>query len=170
MAGVAACGWASGAAAQDSAARVLRPFSECRSLTEDAARLACFDRAAAALETAVKEKEVTIVDRADVQRARRSLFGFTLPRIDLFGGDANRAERREQEAFTEINSTVASARTVQNNRVEIRLAEDGDAVWRTTDPMPFPPRAGDAIRIRQGALGNYFIRVGGKSVRGMRVR
>ena len=147
--------------------RVLQSFARCRAVTAPDARLACFDAAASALETAVRSKDVQIVDRQDVRTARRSLFGFTLPRIDLFGG---RSEADAKDAFQELNTTVASARTVANNRVELRLAE-GDALWVTTDPLAFAPRAGTKVRIRKGALGNYFINLDGeRSVRGTRLR
>jgi len=147
--------------------RVLRGFEACRRIAQPDARLDCFDKTAAALAQAVASKEVRIVDRADVRKARRSLFGFTLPNIDLFGGGR---DKRDEDEFVEINSTVQSAREVANGRVEIRLADDSGAVWQTTDPMNFPPRPGAKIRIRKGALGNYFLNVGGASYRGMRVR
>ncbi|MET0376651.1 MAG: hypothetical protein ABW128_20655 [Rhizorhabdus sp.] len=153
-----------------SSERVLRSFSDCRAIAAPDARLACFDKAAASLEAAVKAKDVTIVDRQDVRKARRSLFGFTLPKIDLFGGSGPARPDEKEDAFTELNTTVASSRPVANGRVEIRLVGEGDPVWQTTDPMNFPPRAGEKIRIRQGTLGNYFLFVGGRSYRGMRLR
>jgi hypothetical protein len=157
------------AAAEPDAAgeRVLQSFAQCRAVTDAQQRLACFDKAATALEQAVKAKDVRIVDRSDVRRARRSLFGFTLPRIDLFGPEDG---RDQQEDFAEVNTTVAGVRAVANNRLEIRLADESGAVWQTTDPMNFPPKAGAKIRIRRGTLGNYFLNIDGKSVRGMRVR
>ena len=109
-------------------------------------------------------------DRGSIRRTkktRRSLFGLALPSIRLFGAGNDDAE---EQAFTEITSTVASAGAVANNRVEIRLADDADAVWRTTDPMNFPPRAGAAIRIRKGTMGTYFITVEGRTYRGARLR
>jgi hypothetical protein len=152
--------------------RVLDSFARCRAIAAAPARADCFDAAARSLETAVKTKEITIVNRQEVRTARRSLFGFTLPRIGLFdGGDRDDSGRAAQpEEIKEIETTVASARVVANGRVELRLADSG-AVWTTTDPMPFPPKAGDKVRIRRGTLGNYFIAVAGqRSVRGMRVR
>ncbi len=160
-----------GARAQTgSSERVLRSFTDCRAIAAPDARLACFDKAAGALEAAVKAKDVTIVDRQDVRKARRSLFGFTLPKIDLFGGSGPTRPDEKEDAFTELNTTVASARPAANGRVEIRLADESNAVWQTTDPMNFPPKPGDKIRIRQGTLGNYFLAVGGRSYRGMRLR
>ena len=147
--------------------RVLQSFAQCRALTDAEQRLACFDKAAAALEQAVKAKDVRIVDRTDVRKARRSLFGFTLPRIDLFGEpDAD----EQKEDFAEINTTVAAVKSLANNRVEIRLGDESGPVWVTTDPMPFPPKPGAKIRIRKGVMGNYFLNVDGKTYRGMRVR
>lgn len=159
----------SAAAAQlvTTADRLLRTFDECRAISAPAAQLACFDRATAALSAAVKAKDVQIIDRADVRKARRSLFGFTLPRINLFG--SGESERGDEE-FAEIVTTVQSARAVANGRVEIRLADGNDALWQTTEPMNFPPKAGAKIRIRKGALGNYFLAVDGRSYRGMRIR
>lgn len=153
---------------QDGAgSRVLQSFSQCRAITAADQRLACFDKAAAALEQAVQAKKVRILDREDVRRTKRSLFGFTLPRVGLF--DDNDDEEKKEE-FSEINTTVASARQVQNGRVEIRLTGESEAVWQTTEAMTFPPKPGDKIRIRRGAIGSYFITVGGRSIRGMRVR
>lgn len=157
-----------GAQAQDGASsRVLQSLTQCRAITAADQRLACFDKAAAALEQAVQAKEVRILDKEDVRRTRRSLFGFQLPRVGLFNEGDEEAKREE---FAEINTTVASARQVQNGRIEIRLTGEDDAVWQTTEAMTFPPKPGDKIRIRKGAIGSYFISVGGRSVRGMRVR
>jgi hypothetical protein len=165
MAGVLA-----GPAGAQSSDGVLKGFSDCRAVVAADARLACFDKAAAALESAVKSKEVRIVDRQEVRKARRSLFGFTIPKLALFGGADGDETPEETASFSEINTTVESARAVENGRVEIRLVGE-EAVWRTTDPMPFPPRSGAKIRIRKGALGNYFIAIAGeRSVRGMRIR
>jgi hypothetical protein len=162
------------AQASSSGERVLQSFGQCRGIADRDARLDCFDKAATALETAVKAKDVTIVDRQEVRRARRSLFGFTVPKLALFGGgdreDRDDKSRGEEEEFTELNTTVVSARPAANGRVEFRVAE-GDALWVTTDPMNFPPKAGVKVRIRKGALGNYFISFAGeRSVRGMRLR
>lgn len=164
LAGTAALAEADGAGE-----RVLRSFAQCRAIADAGTRLDCFDKAAGALEQAVKAKDVRIVDRNDATKVRRSLFGFALPRVNLFGGGDGAADAREPE-FTEINTTIAAARAVGHDRVEIRLADETGAVWQTTDPLPFTPKAGTKIRIRKGTLGSYFMNIGGRSVRGMRLR
>lgn len=162
--------FATTAAAQDSdgSQRVLGSFSACRAIAAPEARLACFDKASAALEQAVKAKDVRIVDRSDVRKARRSLFGLTLPSIGLLGGDDD--GEKEREAFSEINTVVRSARPGPNGRGEITLADEGQAVWQTTEPMNFPPRAGAKVRIRKGTMGGYFLHVDGRSYRALRLR
>jgi hypothetical protein len=158
-----------GIAQQMSSGGVVESLSRCRGIAAPDARLACFDAAASAIEVAVKAKDVTIVDRQDIRKARRSLFGFSVPHIPLFGG-GDRDGGPKTDDFAELNTTIASARSVDNGRIELKLAES-DAVWMTTDPMAFPPKAGAKVRIRQGAMGNYFIAISGeRSVRGIRVR
>lgn len=158
-----------GLAQEMSSGGVVQSLSRCRSMPVPEARLACFDAAADAIDAAVKAKDVTIVDRQDIRKARRSLFGFSMPHIPLFGG-GDRDSGPRNDDFAGLSTTIASVRPMDNGRIELRLAE-GEAVWMTTDPMPFPPKAGAKVRIRQGAMGNYFIAIGGeRSVRGVRVR
>jgi hypothetical protein len=165
---LALCG--SGSFAQEaSGERVLQSLTRCRELETPAAQLECFQKATSALETAVKSKDVTILDRQDIRKARRSLFGFTLPRIGLFSSGNRDDSPDDRKELEELNTSIASVRPIANGRVELRLAED-DALWVTTDPMAFPPKVGAKVRIRKGALGNYFIMAeGSRSVRGIRL-
>ena len=170
LAGLILIGSTNAAFAQDAAPevspsdRIVRSFADCTAIAAADARLQCFDKAAASLSTALANQEVRIVDRSDVRKTQRSLFGFALPSLRLFGGGDR------EEGFTEIRTTVASAHAVANNRAEIRLADESGAVWQTTDPVNFPPRPGAEIRIRKGAMGNYFIAVDGRTYRGTRLR
>lgn len=159
------------AAAPGGGDRVVRSFTACRAIADPGERLACFDKAALALETAVSSKQVTILDKADVAKTRRSLFGFTLPSLALFNGGGKDDADDEEKAFTEINTTVASARqSAAYGRYEITLADEDRAVWLTTEPLPDLPRAGTKIRIRKGTMGSYFVSVDGRSARARRIR
>ena len=158
------------AAAQDGGSpsdRVLRGIEACRHIAAAEQRLACFDQSAAALAQAVATRQVRIVDRGDVAKARRSLFGFAAPALDLLDGGT---DNRQAADFTEINTTVQSAGETENGRVRIVLADEGNPVWQTTDPMNFAPHAGAKVRIRKGALGNFFLNVDGRTYRAMRLR
>ena len=177
VAAIAMGGLASIAAAQNSAddagGRSVKALTECRAITADTARLACFDRAAAALAAAVEAKDVAIVDRQEIRRARRSLFGFALPSFSFLGGDdrggAQDADPAREAEFQEINSTVKSARASGSyGRFDITL--DDGAVWQNTETLRVAPRSGAAVRIRRAAMGSYFLRVDGISVRAIRLR
>ena len=126
-------------------------ITACRDVADSAARLACFDKAVATLAAARDKKEVFVLDRAEVQKTRRSLFGFTLPRIKLFGGGD---DDDNAEDIKEINGSVAGVSAVAGDRWTVTL--DDDTRWITTESARgFPPRAGETVRIRRAALGSY---------------
>jgi hypothetical protein len=142
---------------------VLDALSACRTIQDSAARLACFDTASARLAEAVDRHDLVVMDRAEVRQTRRSLFGFSLPRIPLFRGE----NVEEQE---EITTTITAATSLGMGKWQFRI-EDG-AVWRTTEGTPglVDPAAGQKVVIKRGALGNYFIRFNGqRGLRGLRV-
>lgn len=148
------------------AQRTIDSFTRCRQIVASDARLACFDAAATELERSVRANDIRIVDRADVRKARRSLFGLTVPDAALLGGKPE----DEREAFTEINSTVASARVNATGRGDIVLADEGAPVWQTTDPMRLAPKPGTPVRVRKGTMGGYFLNVAGRNYRAIRIR
>ena len=133
----------------------------CRAISVESARLACYDRQVAALEQAAADKEIVVADRESVRQTRRGLFGFSLPKINLFSdGDG-------EEEFQEIDSTIASARQVANGHWSIELA-DG-ARWEQTDgKLVLSPKTGQKIKIKRAALGTFFANVNGQP--GIRVR
>lgn len=160
---IAALG-ASAAQAQEGPAP-LNALERCRTIADDTMRLACFDRAAAVLAQSVEKKEVVVLDREEARKTRRSLFGFTLPRLKLFG---NEDDDREEREFTEIDSTVKSARGLGYGKLRFTI-EDG-AVWQTTEAVRMDPKPGDKVNIKKGTMGSYFVRFDdGRAVRGMRV-
>lgn len=141
------------------AARIVDDLAACRAIAADAPRLACFDRTAAALETARADKQLVVVDREDVQKTKRSLFGFSLPKINLFGGGDGKAD--DEPELKEIDSVLKGVRSIPNGLFVVTL-EDGQQ-WQFIDPMNFPPRAGEPIHIKRGALGAYFGSVKGRT-------
>lgn len=145
-------------AAPTRATRIVDELAACRVIAADAARLACFDRTAAALDAARADRQLVVVDREDVQKTKRSLFGFSLPKINLFGGGDGKDDEPE---LKEIDATIKGVRAVQNQLFVVTL-EDGQQ-WQFIDPMTFPPNAGDPIKIRRGALSAYFGSVKGRT-------
>ena len=136
---------------------------DCRTIQSAGERLACFDREVAALQAAEASRELVVVDRQQIRRTRRSLFGLTLPSLGLFGDDND-----DPEVVNEITGTV---RTVSQNayRRYTFTLEDGQR-WAQIDgtDLGIEPRAGDPIRIRRAAMGSYLANVRGQTA--MRVR
>jgi hypothetical protein len=146
----------------------LEGLAACKAIPEDAARLACFDRESGELIAAAGTGEVRMVNREEVKKVRRSLFGFSLPKIGLFGRD----ETEKPEEIEELTSTVVSAQPVGYGKFRIRI-EDGDAIWETTESSPtfLQPKRGDKVHIKSGALTSYWLTVNDKRrVRAKRVQ
>jgi len=146
---------------------VLNQLTACRTIADNVERLACFDRQVAALEAAERAREIAVVDRGQIRRARRSLFGLRLPDLGIFGGDNDEGE--DGAAVNEINSTIRSVGTNADNRMVYRLEDN--SVWVQTEGRAGFPRAGEAIRIRRGPLGSFLANVAGRpAVRVVRER
>lgn len=135
----------------------------CRALADPDTRLACFDTHAQTVEAQVVSREIVVTDREAIREARRGLFGFSLPKLRIFGDDDD--EDRPQE----ITATIDSA-WIAGNRMRIRLA-DG-AVWQqigTDSPRRFPKQGMEAV-IRRASMGTFFVRMDGQAgIRMMRV-
>jgi hypothetical protein len=156
------------AAAEPPRPAALDALTACRAVADDAARLACYDRAAGALAASVEKKEVVVIDQQEVRKTRRSLFGFSLPKLTLFNDDDEaRDGRPEKSEFAEIESKVTSLRKLRTGHYSFTI-EDG-AVWQTTEYGSILPKVGDTVTIKKGTLGGYFIIFqGSRAVRGIR--
>jgi hypothetical protein len=127
----------------------------CRALTDDVARLQCFDTAVANLQEATERREVVVVDRAQVRESRRRLFGLSLPRLPIFGG----GDDDEEDEIDSIESEIVSAHQVGYGRWVVTL-EDGSTWAQTDDNMiAARPRAGQTVRVNRGVLGTFMMRV-----------
>ncbi len=155
-------------ATQASPSRHLGAIGACRAITADTVRLACFDREASAFVAAAQSGQVSIVDRAELRAARRSLFGFSLPNLGMFGAKNDQSEPEETK---ELRSEVVRATTIGAGKYRVVIA-DQKAVWETTEVSLTgrQPRPGEAVHIKKGSLGSYFIQLGSqKWVKGRRV-
>lgn len=165
MAGV---GMSSSAAGQDTVVPRIDQLKACRAITNDAERLACFDRASGEIIGAAERGEIRIVTKKDVEETRRGLFGFSLPKLGIFGGND---DDDEPEPLDMLESVVTSARQLDPKTYVFQIAE-GNATWQIKEaPSRFiGPRRGDKVVFKRATLGTYFIRVNGQvGVRGRRI-
>ena len=72
---------------------IFRKLIDCRTVTENVARLACYDAQVAKLDEAESRNELVVVDKEQVRKARKGLFGLTLPDLGgVFGGGDDKGE------------------------------------------------------------------------------
>lgn len=145
------------AAAQENSSerpQALTRVLDCRAQQSPQERLACYDREVAALQQAEESRQLVVMDRQQVRRTRRTLFGLALPNLGLFGDDND-----DQEGVSEIQSTLRGA--VQNPYGKWILTLEDGARWIQLDGREFSrePRAGHAIRIRRAAMGSYLANI-----------
>lgn len=154
--------------AQDSAPprpALLEGLLSCRAITATDERLACFDAAAAAFDTAEQQGEVTVIDRVQARETRTRLFGLDLDTANLFG------RLRQDDPVDAIETTLTSGR--QDGRGQWTFVLADGSIWRQIDMERVTARVapGAPVRIRQGAVGSYLLSVGGaRSVRARRER
>ena len=124
-------------------------LAACRAISDDPARLACFDREVMAFDTAVREHRVAVVDQADIRKTRRTLFGIAVPSIALF-------DKTGEPEPKEVVAQITSTRQGEGGRILFTL-EDG-AVWAQTDDYPvfFSVKPGQKVTLKRAALGSYF--------------
>jgi hypothetical protein len=135
---------------------VVQSLLDCRKQADNAERLACYDKAAAAMESATASGDLVSIDREQRRAARRQAFGFTLPSLSFL----ERGEKPEEA--DRITATVARANLDANGKWIIQL-EDG-AVWRQTEVQDLgrEPRKGSKVVITKGLMGGYFLTIDGQ--------
>lgn len=148
------------------AGRIAAELTACRGVADAAQRLACYDRAASTLERLRADGEVVLLDREGVREAKRAVFGFSIPRIRLFGQNSGREEPEVQA----IESSLAQVRPAGHGLFLLSLADGSQ--WQTTEARTgFFPSAGMPIKVTAGILGSYVASIdGGRGMRAKRVR
>src|SRR5687768_15502190 len=96
--------------AQDARSNALiQGLSACRSVADEKARLDCYDQASARLAEAVDKRELVVMDRQEIRETRRSLFGFSVPNIPLFRGEAGGDDGK-------LETTIAGASRLEGGK------------------------------------------------------
>ena len=114
-------------------------------------------------------REITFADRATMRKARRGLFGFSLPNLGgLFGGDD---DSDKEDRVTAIDTTIQSVSMDKSGKY--RLTVEGGAVWVQIDTtrLPRQPKPGQKVKIKVATMGSYFATIdGGRTIRMKRDR
>lgn len=140
--------------------RLISAVTDCRKIDDPGARVACYDRAADALQKAAGANELTVMSREEVAQKRRSLFGLPIDEGKLFGQPA-----RNLPPIETLDSTVTRRTITGRDTFAVTLA-DG-SVWRTLERARVAPEVGDGVHVSRGAMKGYFASFRG--ARGVRV-
>lgn len=160
-----------GASAQDSrpsdrSSVLVDDIAKCRAVADSTERLACFDKAAAALQSARDKRELIVVSKDTVKQTRRRLFGIALPKIKLFGDGV---DEDEETVVDSITAKIVSAQ--KTDRIRWRIKFDDGSTWTTLEDFRVKePKSGDTMEVRRAAMGSFMGSLnGGRAVRMMRV-
>ncbi|HEU4531891.1 MAG TPA: hypothetical protein VFR59_11930 [Steroidobacteraceae bacterium] len=157
---VASPPFAAEAAVQDPVPATVRA---CASLHVDAERLACYDRAIAAL---TATPDAATPPEAAKPVSAEEMFGVTAGMNSAANPPA--APEREQQ-LDEISAKITEIRGVANNADRALLTLDNGQVWQVTEAWSsVVMKKGDVVRIKRGTLGSF--RMIGRSNRALRVK
>jgi hypothetical protein len=125
----------------------------CQSIRDNVQRLACYDREVTGVGTANARGDLVVMDREQVRKTRRSLFGLSLPDLGVFGGGELPGDA------TVLETRIKQTRQGPDGKWWFYLAEGGS--WLQLDRREFivDPAPGQPVRIKRGALGSYMMNV-----------
>ncbi len=153
-----ACIAASASGPASAADEVRAELDACRSLADDAERLACYDRAAARILTQPTAPAPAPASAA----AATAPSGAPATAEDNFGREraqaAEEAKRRSEAARAagELNAAVAGIATRVDGLLTITL--DNGQVWRQVRPdSMFRLKVGDRVKIQPGSMKSYIL-------------
>ncbi len=134
---------------------IFQKLVDCKLIVESNARLVCYDTQVEALDSAEKSEDIVVVDKQQIKKANRGLFGLSVPKIGtLFGKD----DKKEND-IDEIETVINTARSGPDGNWSFVL-EDG-ARWVQIDGKSFNgAKKGDIIKIRKASMGSYLANVG----------
>ena len=140
----------------------LQAIVDCRGLTDRDSRLACYDAAADKLDRAEASGQVVVVNREQVRKVRRDVFGLQLPSLDIFSAIGRKGPNAVSEDIDHLDGVVKAAWHGEGGHWMLEL-ETG-AVWRQIDSFELAsdPHPGSKVDIRKGALGSFFVKVDGQ--------
>jgi hypothetical protein len=133
--------------------KIFQDVVDCRKIEADYERLACYDRNVTALELAQQTKQVFVADKEQVEKSRRGLFGFSLPKIKIFGDGGSDG--------TDIGSITAKITSARENAGKYIFTLDDGAIWAQTEQgyIGLTPKPGQEILIKRAAMGSYLGKV-----------
>ncbi len=145
---------------------VLDQVYACATVTDEAARLTCYDNAVGRLREAQSSGNLVAVDRQQAQEIQRDAFGFSLPSLPrLFGGRGDNQQTAIEEV-AEMRLEVASV-TSRRNMPSVFTMTNGQVWVQIDDENARNVRQGGAVTVRRASMGSFLMSVdaGGPAIR-----
>ena len=125
----------------------------CGTVADPSERLACYDREVKTMNEAQQKGDLIAMDRQQVRKTRRSLFGLALPDLGVFG------DSESDDGNSAIETTIKSVSETPDRKWIFTLAEGSRWVQLDTRNFVVDPAPGQPIRIRRAAMGSYLANV-----------
>ena len=126
---------------------------DCRAISDDAARLACFDKSAAVIGDSVGKRDLVVFDREAVRKTKRGLFGFSIPNLGIFGDDNDEVE------ISQLDGEIAGVSHNADGGYVFKLVDGTRWTQMDSKPIALEPQPGDKVVVKRGALGSYMMSV-----------
>lgn len=146
-------------------ATYISDLKACGGIGGESQRVACYDTKVSAFIRAVDAGDVRLLDRAEVRRTKRQLFGISVPELEILKEDGDEAEVSDL-----FETTITSAARLSAASWRFTTAEG--AVWEINNtPRRLKPiTAGDKVVFKKASFGFFFVRINGQiGVKGKRV-
>lgn len=125
----------------------------CSSVTDPSERLSCYDREVKSMSEAQQKGDLIAMDRQQVRKTKRSLFGLALPDLGVFGDSGS------DDGDSAIETTIKSVSETPDRKWIFTVAEGSRWVQLDTRNFVVDPAPGQPIRIRRAAMGSYLANV-----------
>jgi hypothetical protein len=163
------------------AAPAMSALYACAAITDNAERLACYDRTVASVRASEASGDLVTLDRAQVEAVERDAFGFQMPSLPRLFRRAEAATPRTAEPGAPATARPAIEEPASSQTYTIvRITRRGDGQLLTTSTgqswqlvEPTTIRGAQAtpltVTIRRAAMGSFILQVDGRN-QGYRVR
>jgi len=138
----------------------------CAEISDNMARLACYDQVAGKLKTAEENKELVAIDSKAAKKIKREAFGFNIPSLPKLG-------LPKIGSGEKIDALVADVESVKNIRRKYVITLKNGQVWKETGGyLNYVPKGNLTATIKPKSMGSYMISLsnGKTTTRGLRVR
>lgn len=149
----ATAAWAKEAESPQVPPAVMSRVIECSSIADAPQRLVCFDREVKIMSEAQRSGDLVAMDRQQLRKTRRSLFGLALPDLGVFG------DSESEDGNSVIETTIKGVGETPDGKWIFSLAEGGRWVQLDTRNFIVDPAPGQPIRIRRASMGSYLANV-----------